>query len=343
MTDLDIRIDGRVGRITLTRPKALNALTHDMCLKIEAALAGWVGDDTVRAVLIDGAGEKAFCAGGDVIALYEEGLSGRDSGARQFWRDEYRLNAMIAEYPKPFIALMDGIVMGGGVGVSAHGSHRIVTERTVFAMPECVLGLIPDVGGTHLLAQMPGHAGEYVGLTGTRLAGADCLHGGLADYVVPSDRLDALVVALCAEGDPACIQSFAADPGASSVAELQGEIDAVFGQADIAAIRAMLSGAQSEFAQKASAALDRGAPVALCATLEAIRAARAEPSLRAALAREYRFVSRALIEGDFVEGVRARLLDKTNAPRWKITDLSSVSPEVRRILGAPAPEGDLVV
>lgn len=343
MSELNIRREGRAGRITLTRPKALNALTHSMCLKIESALESWAKDEAIALVIIDGEGDKAFCAGGDVIALYNEGRMGRDAGARQFWRDEYRLDLKIAGYPKPYVALMDGIVMGGGVGVSAHGSHRIVTERTSLAMPECRLGLIPDVGGTHLLARMPGYCGEYVGLTGARLDAADCLYSGFGDRLVPAEQLDALTKDLCETGDPARIDAFAVESTDSRLAGHQAEIDAVFGLSGLAAIRDVLAVATSDFGRTGAAAFERGAPFSLCATFELLRQARESASLSAALRHEFRFVSMALLEGEFVEGVRARLVDKDNTPRWKFDSLEAVPPDLIARLHQPARDGDLAI
>ncbi|MEH6360836.1 MAG: enoyl-CoA hydratase/isomerase family protein, partial [Amylibacter sp.] len=209
MNDLIVRKTGKAGHVTLNRPKALNALTHQMCLDLELAMIDWVGDDDVGLLLIEAAGKKAFCAGGDIVSIYNAGKSGQVENALKFWRDEYRLNHAISTYSKPYVAIMDGIVMGGGVGISAHGSHRVVTERTMFAMPECAIGLIPDVGGTYLLGKMPGSCGEYAGVTGARLTGADCIYAGLADYFVPSDKLDDLKAALLDAGDVAVLQEFA--------------------------------------------------------------------------------------------------------------------------------------
>ena len=187
-----IRREGRAGRITMNRPKALNALTFPMIGHIRAALAGWKDDPSVELVLLDGAGERGLCAGGDVRSLYESRAQG--SGfARTFWRDEYRLNALIARYPKPYVAIQDGIVMGGGIGLSSHASHRIVTERSQLAMPETGIGLIPDVGGTWLLANAPGQVGVYLGLTGEAMRGADAIHARFSDALVPSAKLPALI------------------------------------------------------------------------------------------------------------------------------------------------------
>ena len=194
--DISIRIVNRVGRITLTRPKALNALTYAMALAIEAALDEWVEGDEVDLVLIDGAGERAFCAGGDIQQLYDTGRAGDFSYGRKFWADEYRLNAKIANLPFPYVAVMDGITMGGGVGISAHGSDRIVTERSMIAMPECGIGLVPDVGGSFILSRAPGHLGEYLAMTGHRMGPGDAVLAGFGDSQINSQDRAKLITAI---------------------------------------------------------------------------------------------------------------------------------------------------
>jgi enoyl-CoA hydratase len=344
MTELLVRKSGKIGHVTLDRPKALNALTHEMCLSLEAVMAEWAASESVKLLLIDATGDKAFCAGGDIVSIYTEGKDGNDTNAKKFWWDEYRLNAAIADYPKPYVAIMDGIVMGGGVGISAHGSHRIVTERTMFAMPECAIGLMPDVGGTYLLGKMPGHCGEYAGLTGARLTGADCIYAGLADHFVQSEKLDALKKALIATGDVAVIQDFEAVPDVSSLEEQQGEIDSVFTQASVANISQTLQGAQSDFARAALKGLSRGAPLSLRVTLGAIREARRTGSLEKALRNEYRFVSTSLQDdGEFIEGIRAAVIDKDRSPKWKYATLETVPQSMIDRLYSPAEGGDFTV
>lgn len=190
-----LRTEGRAGYITLNRPRALNALTHPMVRTIDAALAQWELDESVAVVVVSGAGERGLCAGGDIRAIHADALAGKDASIA-FWRDEYRLNARIARYSKPYVALMDGIVMGGGVGVSAHGDVRVLTERSAVAMPETGIGFVPDVGGTHLLAQAPGELGTHLALTGTAVGAADALLCGLADHSIPSSRLAELTSSL---------------------------------------------------------------------------------------------------------------------------------------------------
>ena len=205
MTDIETRIEGRAGRITLTRPAALNALDHGMCLAAEAALDAWAGDPAVALVLIDGAGDRAFCAGGDIAEIHRQGLAGDYDSGRAFWRDEYRLNAKIAGYPKPVVSFLHGFVMGGGVGLGGHCSHRVVCESTRIAMPECGIGFVPDVGGSLLLARAPGRLGDYLALTADRMGPGDALHAGFADLFVPAQDWPALKDRLAATGATASI------------------------------------------------------------------------------------------------------------------------------------------
>jgi enoyl-CoA hydratase len=343
MSDLIVRKSGKAGHVTLNRPKALNALTHPMCLSLEAAMQDWAADDAVGLLLIDGAGEKAFCAGGDIVSIYNDGKSGQVENALKFWRDEYRLNHAISTYSKPYVAIMDGIVMGGGVGVSAHGSHRVVTERTMFAMPECAIGLLPDVGGTHLLGKMPGACGEYAGLTGARLSGADCIYAGLADYFVPFDKLESLKAALLETGDVTVLQEFATTPEGSVLEENRAAIDAVFVLDSVADIIQSLESTPSDFAKSALKGIMRGAPLCLKTTLAAIRTSRETGSLETALRNEYRIVSTCLQDGELIEGIRAAVIDKDRAPKWKYPTLESVPQNMVDRLYQPAAGGDFVI
>ena len=343
MNDLIVRKSGKAGYVTLNRPKALNALNHAMCLSLETAMQDWVSDDSIGLLLIDAAGEKAFCAGGDIVSIYNDGKSGQVENALKFWRDEYRLNHVISAYSKPYVAIMDGIVMGGGVGLSGHGSHRVVTERTMFAMPECAIGLLPDVGGTHLLGKMPGACGEYAGLTGARLSGADCIYAGLADYFVPSDRLESLKAALLETGDVAVLQEYATTPEGSALEENRAEIDMVFTLDTVADIIQSLEENPSGFAKFALKGTLRGAPLCLKVTLAAIRAARETGSLEAALRNEYRIVSTCLQDGELVEGIRAAVIDKDRTPKWKYPTLESVPQDMVDRLYYPAADGDFAI
>ncbi len=325
MADVEIQVEGAVGRITLNRPEALNALNDKMMYPIDDALQRWAVDDTVKMVVIDAAGDRAFCAGGDIAELYRRTRKGDLAYSRKFWRDEYRMNARIAGYQKPYVALMDGIVMGGGVGLSAHGSHRIVTERSMVAMPECAIGLIPDVGGTFLLSRSPGRLGEYLGLTGARMGAADAIQAGFADSFVPAARLPDLITALVKEADPRLIERFAETPPDGVLADIQPAIDEIFARDDLAGIAAALKQeTESEWAEKANRGLGKGCPLSMHATLRMIRAARDMANLEEALQMEYRYTWRSLEEGEFMEGIRAAVIDKDRAPRWAKPELDDV-------------------
>lgn len=325
MADVEIRIEGAVGCLTLNRPDALNALTYEMALAIDDALDHWAVDDAVAMVVIDGVGDRAFCAGGDIAEFYRRTLAGDHGYGRGFWRDEYRLNARIAHYQKPYVALMDGIVMGGGVGLSGHGSHRIVTEHSMVAMPECGIGLIPDVGGTFILSRSPGHLGEYLGLTGARMAAADAILAGFADFFVPADRLDGLVATLIDEPDTAVIERFATAPPVGSLAMMRGGIDEVFALSDMRSIMTALDGGrQAEWPEKTRKSLTRNCPLSMHATLRMIRDARRMDSVEQALAMEYRFTWRSLDQGEFMEGIRAAVIDKDRDPCWAKPGLDDV-------------------
>lgn len=322
--DVNIRIEGAVGRITLNRPEAMNALTYGMALLIDEALQRWADDDNVEMVIIDASGDQAFCAGGDIAELYHRTLASDLAYSRDFWRDEYRLNARIAGYPKPYVALMAGFVMGGGVGISAHGSHRIVTDNSKIAMPECAIGLIPDVGGTFILSRAPGHLGEYLGLSGVRMEAADAILAGFADFYVPADRFSDLVAALIETPEPAVIEQFAKIPPAGHFAAEQDEIDGIFGLGDVQSMARAMADAPP-WLDRARKAVARNCPLSMLSTLQMIRDARSMATLEEALAAEYRFAWRALTEGEFMEGIRAVVIDKDRAPKWAKPGLADVS------------------
>lgn len=307
MQDLHIRKDRRAGRITFTRPKALNALSHDMALAIDAALEDWRNDPEVALVLIDAEGERAFCAGGDIAAVYHGGREGNHQIGRDFFRDEYRMNANIAEYPKPVVAFMQGFVMGGGVGVGGHARHRIVGESTQVAMPETGIGLIPDVGGTWLLAHAPGRIGEYLGLTGARMGAGDAIFAGFADAFVPEAGWEALKDAMAASGKV----NIPAHPAPE--AALEGADLAAYGGRSVVEIMAALEKSGDEANLKV---MRRNSPLSMAATLAMVRAARGDASIRDSLQREHRFTHRATAQSDFLEGVRAQIIDKDRNPKW---------------------------
>jgi len=335
--DVSIRVEGHVGRITLTRPKALNAVNQAVVDGMHAALKGWASDPDIALVLVDAEGEKAFSAGGDLASIYNHAKSGDIESANSFWRDEYRLNAYIDRYPKPYVAVMDGIVMGGGVGISAHGSHRIVTDNSMVAMPECAIGLITDVGGSYLLARAPGHMGEYLGLTGTRMKGEDAIYAGFADIYVRRARLDEAKAALVSTGDVSGLSRFGEAPPPSALARDQQVIDRLFAAASVPEIMDALRTEGSEWALKALDAIAKGSPLSAIMILSAIRDA---GSLERALRNEYRFVSRVLEHGDFVEGIRAIVIDKDRNPQWRHRDIASVPAELIAMMRSEAEGGD---
>ncbi|GCD94560.1 3-hydroxyisobutyryl-CoA hydrolase [Embleya hyalina] len=331
---------GRLGRITLNRPRAINALDHPMVRRITVALDEWARDDSVAAVLITGAGERGLCAGGDIRAIRADALEGGHA-AREFWRDEYLLNARIAAYPKPYVAIMDGVVMGGGVGVSAHGDVRVVTERSTVAMPETGIGFVPDVGGTYLLSRAPGELGTHLALTAGAIGAADAILCGLADHFVPSDRLPALLDALAA-GDPAGAAARHAEPAPAGVlAERRAWIDACYAADRVEEILDRLLDSGEPAAKEAAEQIAAKSPTALKVTLAALRRARRAESLGAVLDQEYRVSCAAVTTPDLVEGVRAQVVDKDRRPRWSPATLAEVAAADVEAFFAPLGEREL--
>ncbi|MBO9401695.1 enoyl-CoA hydratase/isomerase family protein [Shimia sp. R9_3] len=319
MSDIHIRKAGQTGRITFTRTKALNAMSYDMCRAIETALDTWRADDAVKMVVIDAEGDKAFCAGGDIAELYDTGTKGDFAFGQTFWADEYRMNAKLFEFPKPVASFMQGFTMGGGVGVGCHGSHRIVGDSSQIAMPEVGIGLVPDVGGSLILAQAPGRLGEYLGLTAARLGAADAIYTGFADYYIPEDSWPDLIASLEDTGDWELIDA-AAQPVASGPLKQQSDqINAHFGGERLSDILTSLQDSDSDFAKDALKKLSRNSPIAMGAALEIIHRVRGLPEIRFALDQEYRFTFRAMEHGDFLEGIRAQIIDKDRNPQWKYT------------------------
>jgi enoyl-CoA hydratase len=371
--------NGHVGRITVNRPRALNALTHQMVRRITEALVAWEHDDAVRAVLVTGAGERGLCAGADIRAIYEDirsslrhandGSAGGASGARgeaaasgeaglvgeasrAFFRDEYRLNARIAAYPKPYIAVMDGITMGGGVGISAHGSVRIVTDRSTVAMPETLIGLMPDVGATYLLSRAPGEIGTHLALTGASIGAGDAILSGLADHYVPAERIGELIDDLTADADadPVHVVRRHAEPTPhGDLAAHRPWIDACYAAGphddptddSVERIVARLEADGRPAAKETAELISGRSPTALKVTLRALRTARQLDSLEAALQQEYRVSCACLSHPDVVEGIRAQIIDKDRRPRWSPPRLDQVAQaDVDRCF-APAAGGDL--
>jgi enoyl-CoA hydratase len=318
--------DGPVGRIVLNRPRALNALTHPMVRRIAAALDDWEQDPSVQLVEISGAGERGLCAGGDIRAIREDALRGGDE-ARAFWRDEYRLNARIAAFPKPCVALMDGIVMGGGVGVSAHGSVRVVTERSAVAMPETGIGFVPDVGGTWLLSRAPGQLGTHLALTASPVGAADAMLCGLADVFVPSALLPSFSAALAEVGAAEAVARHAQPAPRGELAEQRGWIDACYGAETVEEIVERLLDSGERAAKEAAEQILAKSPTALKVTLRSLRLARGQGSLEQVLEQEYRVSCAALSWPDLVEGVRAQVVDKDRSPAWSPATLRQVPDE----------------
>ncbi|MBL4808396.1 MAG: enoyl-CoA hydratase/isomerase family protein [Rhodobacteraceae bacterium] len=323
MTDILIHKSGQIGHITLNRPKALNALTYQMCLDIEIALDDWANDDAVKMVLIDAAGEKAFCAGGDIQEMYDTAKAGDFDYGRRFWADEYRMNAKLANFPKPFVALMQGFTMGGGVGVSCHGSHRVVCETSQIAMPECSIGLVPDVGGSLLLARAPGFLGEYLGTTASRMDAGDAIYAGFADYYIPFSEWPVLTETLIETGDWEAIDRAGQPAPASKLKEMQPQIDHHFSAVDMLSFCNMLDG--SDWCNKVEKTLRRNSPISVSCTMELIRRVRGFTRIEDALNMEYRFTYRSASDGDFAEGIRAAIIDKDRNPQWKHTSLEAVN------------------
>lgn len=327
---------GGLGLITLNRPKAINALNHAMALTITEQLRAWATDDSVTTVAITGAGERGLCAGGDIVAIHHDAKeqqaaghvgSAADSATGKFWRDEYILNALIGRYPKPYVAVMDGIVMGGGVGLSAHGSHRIVTEKSTIGMPEVGIGFIPDVGGTYLLSRAPGELGTHIALTTARMKAGDAIATGFADYYVPAEQIPALLTTLQTESADIAIAKFATEAPESALLGQREWIDSCYGAETVAEIVARLQEHADPEANAAATAVLGKSPVALQVTLRSLRSARTADSLEAVLNEEYRVSIASLASHDLVEGIRAQVVDKDRNPQWSPATLTEVSGE----------------
>lgn len=330
-----LRRDGRLGRITLNRPKAINALNLGMVRSMRAALERWRTDAGVGTVLIDGAGERGLCAGGDVRAVWEN-LRGREAEADRFWEEEYALDAAIASYPKPLVAFMDGVVMGGGVGISAHARHRLVTERSMIAMPETIIGFTPDVGGSYLLSRTPGLLGLRMALTGGRAGAGDALHCGLADDFVPSSRLAGLALLLSDLPPEEAIAKVRQPPPDAVMPAQRSWIDAAYAGDTIEAILEALQARPEPLAAADLMELAARSPTSLKVTLRSIRSAAGLPDLAACLVQERRLVHALLRRPDFIEGVRAQVIDKDRTPLWSPARLGEVTEAMVDDCFAPA-------
>lgn len=339
--DVIVRREGAAGILRLNRPKAINAVTLEMVRTIDGALDRFAADPEVALVLLEGAGERGLCAGGDIRSLYDSAKIGGDLG-KVFWAEEYVVNARIKDYPKPYVAFMDGIVMGGGVGLACHGSHRIATDRTRIGMPEVGLGFFPDVGGTFLLSRAPGEIGTYLALTGETAGGADAVFAGLADAMVPAAALPDLRAALIRlPGDAGHAEVRAVIAAAETlgtggpIAARRAEIDRLFGFDSVEGIVAALSAEDSDFARATITTIGEKSPRGLKVTLRLLREARRLPSLRECLVHEYRAALQVFASADFVEGVRAAIIDKDRNPRWAPARLEDVTPGIVDAYFAP--------
>lgn len=318
---------GRLGLITLNRPKALNALTFAMTRELDPRLRRWAADPAIAAVVIRGAGERAFCAGGDIRHLHELGTSGRAAEGVAFWREEYTLNVLIKEFPKPYVALIDGIVMGGGVGVSFHGSHRVVTENAQFAMPEVGIGFFPDVGASHLLPALPGHFGMYLALTGNRIGWGDVLGCGLATHAIKAHRQEDLVNWLAETGDvEAALGELQVTAAPETAPEAFEAIARHFSQPSLQSILASIEtvAASDPFAAKTLETILGRSPTSLFVAWREIDAGRGL-SIEDCMRMEFRILNRMLAGHDFYEGIRAALVDKDRRPRWQPARIEDVS------------------
>ena len=334
------RVESGVGRITLNRPRALHALNRAMCEAMTEALLAWRTDDAVKSVLIDHAGERGFCAGGDIRMIAESG-AGDASEAKAFFKVEYRLNHLMFEYPKPITAIVDGIVMGGGVGISEPADVRIATERTTYAMPETGIGLFPDVGGGWFLPRLPGQTGVWLALTGARLKAADTVALGIHSHFVPSEFIPDFMDDLYSNpGSPQTVASdFWRDPGPAQTAVHREAIDRLFAFDTVEAIFAALEVDGSDWSLAQLATLKTKSPQSLKVTLRQLRLGAAMPSFADNMALEYRLGGRVVRTHDFQEGVRAVVVDKDNTPNWSPADLSGVSEADLDRLFAPLPAG----
>lgn len=342
MSEVETVTEGAIGRIRLNRPKALHALNHAMCTAMLSALDRWASDPAVDAVLIDHAEGRGFCAGGDIRVIAESG-AGDGSAARAFFHEEYRLNHRLFTYAKPTVAFMDGVTMGGGVGLALPCDYRVATENTKFAMPETAIGLFPDVGGGWYLSRLPGRMGQYLALTGARLNGADCLHLGLATHYIPSDRLAGTKQRL-AERPVAEIPAILdgatdlADDG--GIMEHRGAIDRLFASDELEDIIAALEGDASEFAQESLSILRARSPQAMKVSLRLLLDGRAMPTFEHEMRQEYAVATRVVRRPDIVEGVRAVIVDKDNNPRWNPPTPEAVTDAMVDALFAPLPAAE---
>jgi enoyl-CoA hydratase len=344
VADVELFTEGGLARIHLNRPQALNALTHAMVREVGAALARWKDDPAVVAVLVTGEGERAFCAGGDVREVARLAEEVGVDAATPFFFDEYRMNWRIKHFPKPYLAVLDGVTMGGGVGLSVHGTHRIATEATLFAMPETAIGMFPDVGGTHVLGTMPGGLGNWLALTGARLGPGDTLDAGIATHYCPRAGLEALVAELRAATDAAaverCVRAHTAGPEPGDIAAHHRAIETVFDRPSVASVRAAAAAEAGGWGAEQWAVVEGRSPTSVRLAFAQLARGRAL-GFDDAMRLEYRIVHRILAGHDFFEGVRAVLIDKDQRPAWRPATLDAVDEGVIEGYFAPLPGGDL--
>jgi enoyl-CoA hydratase/carnithine racemase len=333
--DVLVNVENGIGLITLNRPKAINSLTHPMVTALSKVLTDWEHDDIVRAVVLSGAGERGLCAGGDIVVIYHSAQAD-GSEARQFWYDEYLLNAQIGRFSKPYVALMDGFVMGGGVGVSAHGSVRVVTDTTKMAMPEVGIGFIPDVGGTFILSHAPGLLGHHAALTGAQFDGADAITLGFADHFVPHDKLPAFKDAIVADGIDVALAAHTQEPPPSQLLAQRDWIDHCYAGNTVEDIVAALRGHDAGPANDAANLIASRSPISASVALQAIRRAAKLDTLEDVLRQEYRTSVGALRSHDLVEGIRAQVIDKDRNPKWSPASLAAVTTADVEAYFAPA-------
>ena len=318
--------DGRAGRILMNRPKVLNAIDQPMIRAMTKILLEWRDDPTIQLVIVEGAGDRAFCAGGDIVDLRENAMAGRTNDVEAFFAEEYELNKIIAGYPKPYISLIDGVCMGGGLGISIYGAYRVASEHAMFAMPETIIGFFPDIGGTWFLPRLPGELGAYLGLTGARVRGADTVRAGFATHYVPRAHIATLNAALAADGAGA-LGAFAETLPAGTLAGEREAIDRVFAGDSVPAIVARLNAEGTDWAAATLKLLNGVSPAACVWSLRALRAA-TNLNLAEALAVELRMTRVITKHPDFIEGVRAALVDRDRNPKWTPASLDQVDPAV---------------
>ena len=322
MTDVIIRQNGSVGHITLNRPDALNALTYNMILKIEKALISWKQNEKIKVVLVDANGDKAFCSGGDVSDLYNNGTNGNFEFGKLFWSDEYRLNLLVSNYPKPYVVFMQGFTMGGGVGISCHGSHRIVGDSSIIAMPECSIGLVPDVGGSYLLTRKSKKLGIYLGISGQHMKADDAIFTDFADFNISEKYWNEIKLQLIKTGDTSILFEFQRKNLKSCLKENLQIIEKVFSQTKLNLIIQEME--LDPFFSYSLKKIKNSSPLSVLTSFHMLQMPEISFSLKEALKIEYRVTSRAQEFADFQEGIRAMIIDKDKSPLWKYPNINQV-------------------